>query len=125
MDDSGRATASTATNSTTVRFVDTNVLLSAIPRDPTEQDKAARANDILAARDVALSVQDLQEFYVQATRASRARPAHRRAGLVLQRTSATARTTPECWSRTPSAFPDRRQVVVRWPGTLPRIEATA
>jgi predicted nucleic acid-binding protein len=51
-----------------VRFVDTNVLLYAISRDPTEQDKAARANDILAARDVALSVQVLQEFYVQATR---------------------------------------------------------
>jgi predicted nucleic acid-binding protein len=50
------------TSSTTVRFVDTNVLLYAISRDPTEQDKAARANDILAARDVALSVQVLQEF---------------------------------------------------------------
>ena len=57
-----------------MRFVDTNVLLYAISRDPTEQDKAARANDILAARDVALSVQVLQEFYVQATRASRPDP---------------------------------------------------
>jgi predicted nucleic acid-binding protein len=57
-----------------VRFVDTNVLLYAISRDPEEQDKAARANDILAARDVALSVQVLQEFYVQATRASRPDP---------------------------------------------------
>jgi predicted nucleic acid-binding protein len=37
----------------------------------TEQDKATRANDILAERDLALSVQVLQEFYVQATRASR------------------------------------------------------
>ena len=33
--------------------------------------KAKRANDILAERDLALSVQVLQEFYVQATRASR------------------------------------------------------
>jgi predicted nucleic acid-binding protein len=57
-----------------VRFVDTNILLYAISRDPKEQDKAARANDILAARDVALSVQVLQEFYVQATRASRPDP---------------------------------------------------
>lgn len=57
-----------------MRFVDTNILLYAISRDPTEQDKAARANDILAARDVALSVQVLQEFYVQATRASRPDP---------------------------------------------------
>ncbi|HLH58466.1 MAG TPA: PIN domain-containing protein [Streptosporangiaceae bacterium] len=54
-----------------MRFVDTNVLLYAISRDPAEQDKAKRANDILAERDLALSVQVLQEFYVQATRASR------------------------------------------------------
>ena len=43
-------------------------------RDPEEQDKAARANDIPAARDLAISVQVLQEFYVQATRASRPDP---------------------------------------------------
>jgi predicted nucleic acid-binding protein len=57
-----------------VRFVDTNVLLYAVSRDPKEQDKADRANAILAARDVALSVQVLQEFYVRATRASRPDP---------------------------------------------------
>lgn len=56
---------------TTVQFVDTNVLLYAISRDPAEQDRANRANDILAGRDLALSVQVLQEFYVQATRPSR------------------------------------------------------
>jgi predicted nucleic acid-binding protein len=54
-----------------VRFVDTNVLLYAISRDAAEQDKADRARDILTARDLALSVQVLQEFYVQATRESR------------------------------------------------------
>ena len=54
-----------------MRFVDTNILLYAISRDPAEHDKAKRANDILAERDLALSVQVLQEFYVQATRASR------------------------------------------------------
>jgi predicted nucleic acid-binding protein len=54
-----------------VRFVDTNILLYAISRDPVEQDKAKRANDILADRDLALSMQVLQEFYVQATRVSR------------------------------------------------------
>jgi predicted nucleic acid-binding protein len=54
-----------------VRFVDTNVLLYAISRDPAEQDKAKRANAILSQQDLALSVQVLQEFYVQATRASR------------------------------------------------------
>jgi predicted nucleic acid-binding protein len=54
-----------------VRFVDTNVLLYAISRDPKEQSKAAQANELLASRDVGLSVQVLQEFYVQATRESR------------------------------------------------------
>jgi predicted nucleic acid-binding protein len=57
-----------------VRFVDTNVLLYAISRDPKERVKAQRANDILTARDLALSVQVLQEFYVQATRTSRPDP---------------------------------------------------
>lgn len=57
-----------------MRFVDTNVLLYAISRDPQEEDKAERANEILATREVALSVQVLQEFYVQATRDSRADP---------------------------------------------------
>ena len=51
-----------------MRFIDTNILLYAISRDPAEQDKAKRASDILADRDLALSVQVLQEFYVQATR---------------------------------------------------------
>jgi predicted nucleic acid-binding protein len=54
-----------------VRFVDTNILLYTISRDPDEESKAARANEILAARDLALSVQVLQDFYVQATRDSR------------------------------------------------------
>lgn len=57
---------------TNVRFVDTNVLLYSISRDPAEQRKTARANEILAAGDIGLSVQVLQEFYVQCTRASRA-----------------------------------------------------
>ena len=57
---------------TRVRFVDTNVLLYAISRDPREIEKAALANELLATRDLGLSVQVLQEFYVQATRESRA-----------------------------------------------------
>lgn len=57
-----------------MRFVDTNVLLYAASRDPSEQDKADRARAILSARDLGLSVQVLQEFYVQATRASRPDP---------------------------------------------------
>jgi predicted nucleic acid-binding protein len=59
---------------TAVRFVDTNVLLYVISRDPEEQDKARRANAVLGEGDVGLSVQVLQEFYVQATRVSRADP---------------------------------------------------
>ena len=55
-----------------MRFADTNVLLYAISRDRNEEAKAARANEILAAGEILLSVQVLQEFYVQATRRSRA-----------------------------------------------------
>jgi predicted nucleic acid-binding protein len=64
-------TGSVATKLTNVRFADTNVLLYAISRDPAEQGKAERANEILSGRDLTLSVQVLQEFYVQATRSSR------------------------------------------------------
>lgn len=67
-----------------MRFVDTNILLYAISRDPEEEVKAQRADEILSGRDVGLSVQVLQEFYVQATRESRPDPlAHEQAaGLV-------------------------------------------
>ena len=51
-----------------MRFVDTSVLLYAISRDPAEQAQAAEANRVLSSRDLVLSVQVLQEFYVQATR---------------------------------------------------------
>ena len=54
-----------------MRFADTNVLLYAISRDPDERHKAARAEEVLSSRDVGLSVQVLQEFYVQATREHR------------------------------------------------------
>ena len=57
-----------------MRFVDTNILLYAISRDPAERDKAKHASDILAQRELALSVQVLQEFYVQATRPTRPDP---------------------------------------------------
>ncbi len=63
-----------ATRCTSVRFVDTNILLYAVSRDQEEGHKAARARGILAERDLALSVQVLQEFYVQATREGRPDP---------------------------------------------------
>ena len=54
------------------RFIDTNVLLYSISRQPSEATKRNRAIALLTADDLALSAQVLQEFYVQATRASRA-----------------------------------------------------
>jgi len=54
-----------------VRFVDTNVLLYAASTAEDEREKALRARDLLESEDLALSVQVLQEFYVQATRPTR------------------------------------------------------
>ncbi|HUE73826.1 MAG TPA: PIN domain-containing protein [Pirellulaceae bacterium] len=55
-----------------MRFVDTNILLYAISGDPGERDKSAVAVKLLEAPDLAMSVQVLQEFYVQATPPTRA-----------------------------------------------------
>ena len=55
-----------------MRFVDTNVLLYAVSAQEQEKEKQRLSLDLLAARDLALSVQVLQEFYIQATRPSRA-----------------------------------------------------
>ncbi len=49
-------------------LVDTNVLLYAVSPVAEEHEKAVVANRILDQRDVAFSVQVLQEFYTQATR---------------------------------------------------------
>jgi len=57
-----------------VRFVDTNILLYSISTDPDEGEKAEIAQEVLASRDLVLSVQVIQEFFVQATRASRLDP---------------------------------------------------
>lgn len=68
-----------------MRFVDTNILLYAISRDPQEAHKAELARSLLAERDLALSVQVLQEFYVQATRESRPDPlTHERASRLIE-----------------------------------------
>ena len=55
-------------------FLDTNILLYSISRDEAEAAKRERATALLERDDGALSVQVLQEFYVQATRPSRADP---------------------------------------------------
>ena len=54
-----------------VRFVDTNILLYAISTDPAEAGKTAAATKLLESTDLAISVQVLQEFYVQSTRVTR------------------------------------------------------
>lgn len=56
------------------RFIDTNVLLYSISRDPAEARKRDIAIALLEADDIVLSVQVLQEFYVQATRITRPDP---------------------------------------------------
>ena len=50
-----------------MRFVDTNILIYAIGLQPAPPEKKAIAREILTYSDIALSVQVLQEFYVQAT----------------------------------------------------------
>ncbi len=55
-----------------LRFLDTNVLLYSISAERAEAAKRDRAIALLECDDVALSVQVLQEFYVQATRTTRA-----------------------------------------------------
>jgi predicted nucleic acid-binding protein len=57
-----------------VHFLDTNVLLYSVSLDPAEAAKRDRALTLLDREDGALSVQVLQEFYVQATRITRQDP---------------------------------------------------
>ena len=61
-----------------MRFVDTNVLLYVVSTNPLERAKASPAVAILNESDdtgedggLALSVQVLQEFYIQSTRRTR------------------------------------------------------
>jgi predicted nucleic acid-binding protein len=68
-----------------MRFVDTNVLLYALSTAREEAAKARAAREILGAEDLALSVQVLQEFYVQATRTGRKdRLSHEQAALLVE-----------------------------------------
>ena len=59
---------------TEMRFVDTNILLYSVSTDPVEVREARAARSILDAGGISLSVQVLQEFYVQATRKTRPDP---------------------------------------------------
>lgn len=57
-----------------MRFVDTNILLYSLDLAPAQPAKAMIAREILLRDDLVLSVQVLQEFYVQATHARRPDP---------------------------------------------------
>ncbi len=57
-----------------MRFVDTNVLIYAASPSAEDAEKRRRAQDLLREGGLAVSVQVLQEFYSQVTRASRADP---------------------------------------------------
>lgn len=52
-------------------FLDANICLYAISRDTEEAAKRAQADTLLNQDHGALSVQVLQEFYVQATKPTR------------------------------------------------------
>ncbi len=75
-----------------MRFVDTNVLLYSVSVATADHEKRSRALALLRSVDLAVSVQVLQEFYVQATRASRRDPL----------THAQARGLIDLWTRFPT-----------------------
>lgn len=70
---------------TEMRFVDTNILLYAVSTASEEREKHRVALGILDQSDLALSVQVLQEFYVQATHAFRPdRLSHEQATALIE-----------------------------------------
>jgi predicted nucleic acid-binding protein len=66
-----------------LRFVDTNVLLYSISSAPSERRKRERAIEVMEEDNLALSAQVLQEFYWQATKATRPNPVPRQAAVAL------------------------------------------
>lgn len=67
-------------------FLDTNVLLYSISRSPADAKKRQQAIELLDNDSGALSIQVLQEFYVQATRTSRADAIPHELATALMRT---------------------------------------
>jgi predicted nucleic acid-binding protein len=68
------------------RFFDTNILLYSISRAAAEAAKRERAVALLEGDEGALSVQVLQEFYVQATRPTAPHPlSHDLASALIRR----------------------------------------
>jgi predicted nucleic acid-binding protein len=67
------------------RFVDTNILLYAVSTAVEERSKAETALRLLESDDLVLSVQVLQEFYVQATRPAKPdRISHDQASALIE-----------------------------------------
>lgn len=71
---------------TATRFLDTNILLYSISDDPRERVKRDIAVALVERQGNALSVQILQEFYVQATRATRPNPLPHETAVAFLRT---------------------------------------
>ena len=91
-----------------MRFIDTNVLLYAVSTVRAERVKNRRALEILERDDLTLSVQVLQEFYVQATRPTkRLRLSHDHAVALIESkktrwNSCATRWLQECAGRSPT-----------------------
>jgi predicted nucleic acid-binding protein len=75
-------------------FVDTNILIYSIDRDPAEMVKRERAIALLRRDDCSLSIQVLQEFYAQATRPTRPHPLPHETAAALIRTWTRFRIQP-------------------------------
>ena len=67
-------------------FLDTNILLYSISKNPDETRKYEIASQLLDNDAGALSIQVLQEFYVQATRVSRPDPISHDMAAALMKT---------------------------------------
>jgi predicted nucleic acid-binding protein len=86
----------------TTRFIDTNILLYSISTNPGERRKREIAITLLDDDQLALSVQVLQEFYVQATRPTRTDAIEHELAVSLIRTwlrFKVQNTTPQLMER--------------------------
>jgi predicted nucleic acid-binding protein len=68
-----------------MRFLDTNILLYAISANPQEARKRQVATAVIEPLDWACSAQVLQEFYVNATRASAGGISAQAAAILVER----------------------------------------
>ena len=82
-----------------MRFVDTNLLLYAASTAPEEEAKSRAAQAVLDSDDLGLSVQVLQEFYVQATRSGKQdRLTHHQLAISTARLRYPRPRPPGCYS---------------------------